>query len=214
MGNDLTQKMRNDWDERATTRESAIAAILDGWTGSEDSFFAQGKAHWEDMQDALALKGIYILPSSVGCELGCGVGRMTMWMASCFKRLYATDISANMISLAPYIGNVIYRITDTLEYIPQVDFVISHLVLQHIPKVAFWKYINEAYDILVKGGVFISQLHETSEPVEHLDSTILVRGYTKQELEEGIDENKWEVVSVLEPAGISEVWRWLILRKA
>lgn len=213
MDNDLMQKMASDWDDRAATKSEAMRFILDGWRGSEDAFFEQGKAHWEDMLHALSLKGITIPENAVGLELGCGCGRMTMWMANDFLRLYATDVSSKMIDLAPEIDNVIYQVTDTIEYISPVDFVMSHLVLQHMMKDYFWQYLKEAHDILVQGGVFVTQLHETEVPIEHGDNTLLVRGYTQEELLEGLDEEKWEIVSLLEPAGISEVWKYLILRK-
>lgn len=214
MGEDLTQHMAADWDTRAISRSSAIRWILDMYDGPEEAFWAQGGAHWVDMLHALSLKGITIPKDAIGAELGCGIGRMTVLMARYFKHLYATDVSQNMISLAPRVENVTYIVTGTLEDVPEpVDFVMSHLVLQHMPKSSCWKYLDEAHDILKSGGVFITQLHETSEPVEHADSTILVRGYTQDELREGLDESKWEIVSLLEPAGISEVWRWLILRK-
>jgi SAM-dependent methyltransferase len=206
--------VRDDWwNDRAVAIEPAMFAILDRWGGSQDAFFAQGVAHWYDMLYALGKKDIFIPADAAGCEIGCGVGRMTIPMARSFRRLYATDVSPNMIALAPQIDNVVYRATDTLADIPKVDFVLSHLVLQHLPKSLFWKYLNEAHDILVQGGILITQLHETEVPVEHDDASILVRGYTKDELQAGIDDTKWDTISLLEPGGISEVWKFLILRK-
>jgi cyclopropane fatty-acyl-phospholipid synthase-like methyltransferase len=213
MDNDLGQKMADDWNERATTKTSAISFILDGWQGSEEAFFEQGKAHWEDMLHALSLKGITIPKNAVGLEIGCGIGRCTVYMAQDFLRLYATDVSKNMIDLAPAIDNVIYRVTDTIEYMPPVDFVMSHLVLQHVPKYVFYKYLDEMYDILVSGGIAHFQMHETDTPVEQGNDTLLVRGYTKDELDSHIDKNKWNVIGILYPAGISEIWKWVTLEK-
>lgn len=210
---DFVQKMTDEWDGRAATKADAMRFILDRYDGTEEVFYALGAKHWEDMLHALSLKGITIPENAVGLELGCGIGRCTVHMAKDFLSLYATDISQKMIDLAPKVDNVIYEATDTIEHMPPVDFVMSHLVLQHMMKDYFWKYVKEAHDILVQGGIFITQLHETVVPIEQGDSTLLVRGYTQEELREGLDEEKWDIVSLLEPAGIGEIWRWLILRK-
>jgi SAM-dependent methyltransferase len=210
----INDKMKSEWDERAATRASAMFAILDGWSGSEEAFFDRGREHVEDMMIALTEKGITIPPESIGVELGTGLGRMAIWLAKYFTYLYATDVSKSMIDKTPDIENVAFIATDTLLDVPErVDFVLSHLVLQHVPKESFYKYLSEAHEILNQGGIFCSQMHETETPVEQGDSTILVRGYTKDELRQGIDESQWEIVSLLEPYGKSEVWRWLILRK-
>lgn len=210
----ITEKMRDEWDERAVTRASAMRSILDGWTGSEKAFFDRGKDHVADMMGALAERDIYISKNSVGVEIGAGIGRCSMHLAGLFSRLYATDISQAMIDKCPKIENVIYIATGTLADVPEkADYIVSHLVLQHIPKPHFWKYIDESYALLNVGGILITQLHETDEPTEQGDNTLLVRGYTKDELRDGINAEQWEIVSLLEPAGISEVWKWLVLRK-
>jgi SAM-dependent methyltransferase len=211
---DINDKMRDEWDERATTKAGAIRWITDGYSGGEEAFYALGGAHLMDMLYALSLKGISIPKDAIGCEVGCGIGRMTVLMARRFKWLYATDISQKMIDKAPKIDNVQYIATGTLrDVLEKVDFVLSHLVFQHMPKDEFYRYLDEMYDILKPSGVAHFQMHESDKPEEQGDSTILVRGYTKDELRDKIDESKWEIVSLLEPAGISEVWKFVTLRK-
>lgn len=210
----INDKMRTEWNDRAATKAGAKAAILDRYDGPDEAFYESGYRHVEDMLLALSEVGVDYSKWSVVLEIGCGIARCTIPLSEMFESVWATDISGNMIALAPKRDNILYVITGSLEGMPEIfDGVASHIVFQHMTKDAFYKYLDEIYDVLVSGGVFISQLHETSEPIEQGDSTILVRGYTKDELASRIDPAKWETLGLLHPAGKSEIWKWLILGK-
>jgi len=73
-------------------------------------------------------------------ELGCGNGRMTEFLAEIFAKVYALDISEEMIKLAQKrLNNVknINYIVDSGEKInlpnDSIDFVFSYAVFQHFP---------------------------------------------------------------------------------
>jgi len=209
---------KKEWDERASTLEGAMKAILDQYEGDIETFYESGKKHVNDMMLALRKVGVYPDKSMSACEIGVGAGRCSIWFSDIFKKLYGTDISPNMIGYANRFAkrdNVEYITTSTLRDVPEkVDMVVSHIVLQHISKVNFWLYIEDAYHILNAGGVFCTQVHITKYPHTPDDSsTILVRGYSVEEISESLDFDKWESLGIGLSAGESEVWRWLILRK-
>jgi len=214
----IQDKMKADWDERAKTEKGAWSAILDRYEGSRELFYSSGKKHVEDMCDALAGVGIAVKTEWRLLEVGTGVGRCAMHWADLVTSVWATDVSDNMIDLAlEYASrpNISYVCTPTLVGLPPFfDAVVSHLVYQHMPRVSFWKYLEEAWHILVPGGVFLTQIHITPTVADWPDdNTIMVRGYTIEELTEGIDTVKWDVLGIGLEAGISEVWKWIILKK-
>src|SRR6266853_3751239 len=136
----LTESMRQDWDERA--RKDAfhyIASWRKDWT--EKSFFQSGE---EDYQQLVApvLKRLQWDPRGmVMLELGCGAGRMTRSFAQRFSRVYAFDISPEMLrharALFPNASNVDWTLGNGSDLsgvgTESVDFVFSYIVLQHMP---------------------------------------------------------------------------------
>jgi SAM-dependent methyltransferase len=211
----LDDIMRESWNQRAISRETAMNYIINTFTGPETLFYASGEKHWLDIQAALARAGAPPA-SGVGVELGCGMGRMTGWIAPHFAKLYALDISDAMIAMAPPLANVEYIATATLLSVPRnIDFVLSFLVLQHMDKAAAWGYIDEAQEVLMHGGIFCAQVHRTEIPVNRQPfDTLAVRGWTVTEVQEQLGMRVgWTPLLVLEEAGVSEPFRWLVLRK-
>jgi 2-polyprenyl-3-methyl-5-hydroxy-6-metoxy-1,4-benzoquinol methylase len=212
--------MIRDWNARASTQLGAMSAIIDGYTGPSPAFYQLGKRHVEDMLLGLEAAGVEISPAVLAhkriVEVGCGIGRLTLWLANVFGYVAATDIAENMIRRCPALPNVDYYATPSLEIVRggPYDMLVSLIVFQHMPKAIFWRYLAESYGLLRRGGIFHTQLHESDVPIEHAPSeTLLVRGYTKQELRAGIDPEKWKILSLLAPAGKSETWKWLTLEK-
>jgi len=203
--------MALDWHTRAATTRTAMRFILDQYDGSQADFYASGAKHWNDMKDALSKVGIS--PHGIAVEVGCGIGRMTGHIAQEFDKVYATDIAANMIVKCPHIANVEFICTDSLDVVPSgVDFVLSLIVFQHVPKVVFWNYVAESYHILKPGGIFCTQLPEGTADWPD-NETLGVRAYTKEELKANIRGEDYDILSLLGKAGISEDWNWFILRR-
>ena len=76
-------------------------------------------------------------------ELGCGVGRCTVWLSQIFKRILAADISASHLELARENANrfrrdnIYFAHLDSFstlgEKLPAFDVFVSVIVLQHNP---------------------------------------------------------------------------------
>src|SRR6266852_4564185 len=95
----VTKIMSRDWDARA--RKNAFHYIA-SWQKEWDleSFLASGEIDFERLVvPVLARCG---LPTAGKCmlELGCGAGRMTASFAKRFERVYAFDISHEMLCRA------------------------------------------------------------------------------------------------------------------
>lgn len=147
--------MRADWDARAR-KDAAFYVFPAAATGP--AFEESGR---RDL-DELVLKGIALPPRAVAVEIGCGIGRLARALSPRVARIYACDLSPEMLSRArTYCAgtdNVDFlRVDCDLMPIPSeaADFVYSHLVFQHVPAARFIRrYIRESFRVLKPGGVF------------------------------------------------------------
>lgn len=129
------------------------------WTDAE--FYALGASDWCDFVNHWEQYGV----KRGSCvEIGCGAGRMTRQLGQYFGRVYALDVSADMIERArPHVGdNVEFAVVDGLR-IPRPDdsedAVFSTHVLQHLDSVEFgYEYFREAYRVLNDGGSLMVHL--------------------------------------------------------
>lgn len=218
---EVEARMRADWNERAKNVGSAMSYIIDGYHGDNATFYETGKRHMDDLVYGL-YAGKIKWPGGVGVEIGCGIGRMSVWAAQYLDRLYAFDVSSEMIEHARE-----HAARSNIEYIASpsllsvltpntVDIVFSHIVFQHVPKVVFWTYLDEAWRVLKPGGIFHAQMNMSPEPIDYPETeTLLCRGYTVRELSDGLRKmpERWEAISLLRWAGITEQWKWLTLVK-
>ncbi len=159
--------MRRDWDERA--RKNAfhyIASWRKEW--DLDSFLKSGEEDFQKLvAPALARCGLPAKGKRI-LELGCGAGRMTPSFARRYERIYAFDLSREMLSRARQIHvaqqNVLWLLGNGADLgcvaSDSMDFVFSYLVLQHLPdeRLAF-QYIREMLRILRPGGAFLFQFN-------------------------------------------------------
>ncbi len=98
--------------------------------------------------------------SKICLEMGCGNGRMTEFLAKEFARVFAVDISQEMLDLAQKrlagYSNVDFIQSDGTKFnLPNesIDFVFSYLVLQHfLTKEMVKKTLKEFYRLLKIGG--------------------------------------------------------------
>lgn len=161
----VTDQMRRDWDDRA--RQNAfhyIASWQTHWTA--DDFLASGEKDYASLvQPMLDSCGI---PNSgeTMIELGCGAGRMTNAFAERYSRVYAADLSSEMLQIArqlhPTQRNILWlRVAGSdLACIASdsADFAFSYLVLQHMPsRELALAYIREILRIVRPGGAFLFQ---------------------------------------------------------
>lgn len=130
------------------------------WT--EEEFYALGKSDWEDFLGHWRQYGV----SKQNClEIGCGAGRLTKQLAVFFDRVYAVDVSEDMINRAQETvksGNVEFSIIDGL-HLPQDDdsvkAIFSAHVLQHLDsdEIGF-SYFQEFFRVLDVGGTVMVHL--------------------------------------------------------
>jgi SAM-dependent methyltransferase len=109
---------------------------------NKDRFNSTGK-HDADLVDLFFSRSGYHLPLDLDCiELGCGVGRVTRFLAEKFRRVIGLDISpGNLRCASEYlqsqeVGNVDLVLVQKMEEfsaLPEYDFFYSVIVLQHNP---------------------------------------------------------------------------------
>ena len=159
--------MRKDWDERA--RKDAfhyIASWRKDW--NPDSFFQSGEEDYQHLVSMVLERCRWEPEGKVMLELGCGAGRMTRSFAQRFSRVYAFDISSEMLdhakALFPEASNVDWILGNGTDLSglgdETVDFAFSYIVLQHMPKPGFaFRYIREMMRVLKPGGMFLFQFN-------------------------------------------------------
>ncbi len=150
-------------------RNDPLVAILTdperaetGW--DVDEFFLSGRtevaAHLRD----LAAVGIPVARERA-LDFGCGVGRLTQALCDHFEQCDGVDIATSMIEGARRQNGVGPRCRYHVNDAPDLsvfgdgtfDFVLSIIVLQHIPPVVSKRYIGEFVRVLRPGGVAVFQ---------------------------------------------------------
>jgi ubiquinone/menaquinone biosynthesis C-methylase UbiE len=165
---DLTAQ-RRDWEDLG--RLDPLWAVLSdpgkrfgGWEPEE--FFASGE---RDVEDFLETCGRHGLPveRSHALDFGCGAGRLTRALSTRFDRTTGIDISEPMINLARRLNQdrlgceFLVNASDDLSRFDDesFDFVVSHIVLQHVPRrEAILGYVGELARVLRSGGALVFQV--------------------------------------------------------
>ena len=148
--------MSADWDARA--RANPLFYICKESAESRAAFEESGRREL----DEIVLRGLDLPRGAVAVEIGCGIGRIVRALAPRVAKVYAGDVSPEMLARAKEYcsdrANVEFlRIDGSLGGIPSgaADLVYSHLVFQHVPRVKFIRgYVREAARVLKPGGVF------------------------------------------------------------
>lgn len=124
------------------------------WT--DEDFYKLGESDWIDFRRHWEMYGL----NTESClEIGCGAGRMTMQLASCFDRVHALDISDDMINYAKKhitSSSVVFHISKGVD-IPLGDQSVcssfSTHVFQHLDSLSVAKaYFAEIARVLKPGG--------------------------------------------------------------
>ena len=171
-GVNILEVMRRDWDERA--RRDALRYIAT-WRQDWDpaSFFASGEEDYQRFVEAVFARWLWEPQGKAMLELGCGAGRMTHSFAQRFARVYACDISPQMLerakALLPDAANINWlqgdgKLLAGVES-ASVDFIFSYIVLQHLPTAALiFQYVCEMLRVLKPQGAFLFQFNSTRTP--------------------------------------------------
>lgn len=106
------------------------------------------------------------MPSRSALDFGCGIGRLTQALAEGFERVVGVDIAPAMIEKAREAN----RFKEKCEYVVNsrddlrmfgngsFDFVISRIVLQHLPNALAESYLREFVRVLGAGGILVVQI--------------------------------------------------------
>ncbi len=132
-----------------------------------DAFNASGKDGVTRFDAALARAGVDQRNEATCLELGCGVGRVTAWLARRCARVIGTDISAAHLAIARKhletegLKNVeLHRLlsVDTLAALPRFDLFFSVIVLQHNPPPVIRAILDRTFERLLPGGIAYFQV--------------------------------------------------------
>jgi ubiquinone/menaquinone biosynthesis C-methylase UbiE len=161
------RKMKEQWDKIAAENayfgidsipEFEKINLID-----EQEFWRRGSETGENLLRDLNLKDISSLEM---VEIGCGIGRMTQFFAQKFYKVYAFDVSDNMIQKAKYkwghLQNIEFILGSGSDLKPVknkcIDLVFSYIVLQHVlSDNIVLNYIKECSRVLKPEGIAFLQ---------------------------------------------------------
>jgi len=161
------EHLRHVW--QALGRDDPLWAVLSqadkrGGRWQRDEFFATGDA---EVDYQLARLAVDDLPRErrFALDFGSGAGRLSRALARRFGKVLGLDVSSSMIEVARRLNADIDHLefrenaSARLEGVADasVDFVFSHIVLQHIPATLALGYVDEFFRVLAPGGVAVFQ---------------------------------------------------------
>lgn len=130
-------------------------------------FYDLGRRETAALDLIFARNGIALSPSLRWLEYGCGVGRVTRWLAERAGEITGADISGNHLKLAhdycraEGITNVkwvqIKTIKD-IELLPRFDVLYSKIVLQHNPPPIIHRILDALLSRTDPGGLAVFQV--------------------------------------------------------
>ncbi|MBD2258231.1 class I SAM-dependent methyltransferase [Pseudanabaena sp. FACHB-2040] len=159
---------------------------------TEDEFYKSGFHDVALLLRTLERNGVDPGQLKTCLEYGCGVGRLTCWLARNFSEVIAYDISKSHLQLAENylkesnLENVSLRHLDQpqkLKDLPSVDLAYSLIVLQHNPPPMIHLVIREILKCLNPGGVAVLQVPTYRLGYQFSLQEYLSASTTKKEIE-------------------------------
>ena len=132
-----------------------------------DRFNESGRAEVNNLKRLLKRVGVDASHVRTAVEYGCGVGRVTRWLATLFPNVIGIDVSESHLGLAREyfsqegVGNVITKKISSLDEIkslPTYEFLYSKIVLQHNPPPVIHKILDTLSAQLAEGGIGVVQI--------------------------------------------------------
>lgn len=140
---------------------------LSDFTKDEQDFYGGGRELIEIFQRTARRCGVSLGDYQVCMELGCGVGRLTVWLSEVFPRILAADISRLRLDLNQRAvtrfprNNVEHHHLVTIESLsglPDFDAFFSIVVLQHNPPPVITLLLKLIFNKLSPGGIAYFQV--------------------------------------------------------
>lgn len=187
---DTSARLRVDWKTDATTEAALLTYVQETWTR-----LGEEEPHWsvlssdqfrssqiEDHQDEFYRSGsndaalVGATLSRCGSsdrkfrrilEFGCGVGRVTPYLAASFDEVVAVDISTSHLKMAQKraeesgVDNVRFTLARAPDFgiePDSFDVWFSHIVLQHNPPPIIALILTQMFKQLTPGGLAIFQV--------------------------------------------------------
>jgi len=175
---DAAAHVSRSWE--ALARHDPLWAIVStpdkqGNRWEKEEFFATGAVEVQHVMDLLAR--LEIRPArEAALDFGAGVGRLTQALATHFERVDGVDISPTMLAQARSYnrhGDRVRYLQGEPDGLPLptacYDFVLSRIVLQHLPAAMQQRYLTEFMRVLKPGGFAVFQavngVRESNETV-------------------------------------------------
>ncbi len=157
------EAVRHSWDQFAES--DPMEAVMTGEDWDEDAFYATGQRDIDALMKAV--RDVHPdLSFGRALDFGCGLGRLSFGLSQHFQTVTGVDISSKMIEQA--LAN--RRASKQVEFIlnegrnlsgihsDSCDFVLSLIVLQHIPRKFIKGYLKEFLRVVKPGGLIAFQL--------------------------------------------------------
>lgn len=168
----ILRHIRSVWTALGTSRPHWSVVSTPDFTPDKieqtiDRFNQSGLSEFQNLKRLLSRLQIKIPTGGLALEYGCGVGRVTRWLASLFETVVAVDISESHLALAgcyfrdEKIDNIaLKRIAshEDIAILPAFDFLYSKIVLQHNPPPIIYMILDILLDKLNPGGTGIVQV--------------------------------------------------------
>jgi len=131
-----------------------------------ETFDALGEFNVRRFLATLERNGLRLPGDGVCLELGCGVGRLTRWLAPHFDRVIGIDVSPGHLELArAHVGRhaknaefMQLRRLEDLDALPRATAFYSFIVLQHNPPPIMASILERIFAKLESGGIAYFQL--------------------------------------------------------
>lgn len=130
------------------------------------AFDELGNLHVRRFLATLERNGIHLNGAGRCVELGCGVGRLTRWLAPHFSSVTGIDVSSGHLEIARehvkrHVKNVDFmqlRRLEDLATLPRINAFYSFIVLQHNPPPIMEAILESIFQRLESGGIAYFQL--------------------------------------------------------
>lgn len=150
-----------------------------------EGFYASGETDCANLLAAVGRGGASLDGLRTCFELGCGVGRVTIWLAKLFDEVVASDISRAHLDIAENaaarrniqnVKTLLLNRIDRYDHLPAFDFFYSVMVLQHNPPPVMAIMLRRILDRLNPGGLAYFQIPTYSNHPFRIESYPKSRG--------------------------------------